>query len=182
MTSLRSGLAVALIALVAATGPAAAQQVQNLGTFKNWTAWKTADANGEVCYVSSAPQTTAPEGVRRSPIHFIVLYRQRVPVPSKPGEFAEMVNEVQSVFGYPLRDAPNPSANIDGRDYTMMPEGEAAWLASMADESSFVDAMKAGTRLIVKGQSLRGTDTTDTYDLGGVTAAMDEVRKNCTWI
>ena len=183
MTSFRLGLSAALIALLAfgAAAPATAQQMQNLGTFKNWTAWKGTDANGEMCYISSQPQSTAPDGVRRSPIHFLIIHRQKVPVPNQAGQFVKAVNEVQSMFGYPLRDAPLPSATIDGKAFQMMPEGEAAWLASTADEPNFVAAMKAGSTLVVKGQSQRGTDTTDTYDLGGVTAAMDAVAQNCSW-
>jgi hypothetical protein len=61
----------------------------------------------------------------------------------------------------------------------MVTEGEAAWLASTGDEISFVEALKAGSTLVVKGTSQRGTVTTDTYDLGGVTAAMAEIDKAC---
>ena len=111
----------------------------------------------------------------------LVIHRQKVPVPNQNGQFVKAVNEVQSMFGYPLREAPLPSASIDGKAFQMMPEGEAAWLASSSDEPSFVTAMKGGSTLVVKGQSQRGTDTTDTYDLGGVTAAMDAISQNCGW-
>jgi len=56
-------------------------------------------------------------------------------------------------------------------------DNEAAWLASTDDEPGFVAALKKGTSLIVTGTSLKGTKTTDTYSLGGVTAAMDAIDK-----
>ena len=172
MTSLRFGL-VALVttfALGAALSPALAQQAQNLGTFKSWTAWKGTDANGEMCYISSQPQATAPEGVRRSPIHFLVIHRKGLGTK----------NEVQTLIGYPFNSTnSNASASIDGKSFPMVTEGEAAWLASSADEPNFVAALKAGSTLVVKGTSQRGTNTTDTYDLGGVTAAMTEIDKAC---
>lgn len=173
MTSPRHGLATALTAVFAAAllaGPALAQQMQNLGTFKNWTAWKGTDANGEMCYISASPKSSAPEGVKRSPIHFLVIHRKGLGTK----------NEVQTLIGYPYNSSnSNASAAIDGKAYPMVTEGEAAWLASTADEPKFVEALKGGTLLVVKGTSQRGTNTTDTYDLAGVTAAMTTIDKAC---
>jgi hypothetical protein len=39
--------------------------------------------------------------------------------------------------------------------------------------------MQKGHSLIVKGTSRRGTNTTDTYSLQGVTAALESVAKEC---
>jgi hypothetical protein len=172
MTSLRTGLKTALVIslVLGAAAPALSQQMQNLGTFKTWTAWKGTDANGEMCYISAAPKSTAPEGVKRSPIHFLVIHRKGLGTK----------NEVQTLIGYPFNTgSSNASAAIDGKAFPMVTEGEAAWLASTADEPNFVAALKAGTVLVVKGTSQRGTDTTDTYDLAGVTAAMNEIDKAC---
>lgn len=172
MTSLRFGRAalISAFAMSAAIAPAFAQQAQNLGTFRNWTAWKGTDANGEMCYISAQPQSTAPDGVTRSPIHFLIIHRKGLGTK----------NEVQTLIGYPFNSSnSNASAAIDGQAFPMVTEGEAAWLASAADEANFVAAMKAGSSLVVKGTSQRGTNTTDTYDLGGVTAAMTEIDKAC---
>ena len=169
MTSLRLGL-VALLSSFAMTAPGLAQQAQNLGTFQNWTAWKGTDANGEMCYISSQPQTTLPAGVNRSPIHFLVIHRKGLGTK----------NEVQTLIGYPFNTTnSNASATIDGKSYPMVTEGEAAWLAATADEPGFVAALKAGAQLVVRGTSQRGTDTTDTYSLSGATAAMNEIDKAC---
>lgn len=169
MTSLRLGF-IALLTTFAMTAPALAQQAQNLGSFKFWTAWKGTDANGEMCYISSQPQSTLPDGVRRSPIHFLVIHRKGLGTK----------NEVQTLIGYPFNTTNSrASATIDGKSYPMVTEGEAAWLASTADEPGFVEALKAGSTLVVRGTSQRGTDTTDSYDLSGVTAAMTEIDKAC---
>lgn len=170
MTSLRLGLAALLTATALSAAPAMAQEAQNLGTFSFWTAWKGTDANGEMCYISSQPQDTEPDNVRRSPIHFLVVYRKGLGTR----------NEVQTLVGYPFNTTDsNASAAIDGKAYPMVTEGEAAWLASAADEPGFVEALKAGSQLVVRGTSTRGTNTIDTYDLSGVTAAMAEIAKAC---
>src|SRR5688572_30529109 len=113
MTSHRLGLTSALVmsfAIGAAIAPAYAQSMQNLGTFKNWTAWKGTDANGEMCYISAAPQSTAPEGVKRSPVHFLIIHRKGLGTK----------NEVQTLIGYPFNSSnSNASAAIDGKAYPM---------------------------------------------------------------
>lgn len=173
MTSSRLGLVLSLVACLAASSfaaPAIAQEATNLGTFKAWTAWKGRDANGEMCYISSQPEKSAPDGVNRSPIHFLVIHRKGLGTK----------NEVQTLIGYPFNTSgAGASATIDGKTYPMVTEGEAAWLASAGDEANFVAALKAGSTLVVKGTSQRGTNTTDTYSLGGVTAAMTEIDKAC---
>ena len=148
---------------------AAAAEPTSLGTFNAWTAWQGTDANGMICYISSQPTDSQPKNVNRDPIHFLVIHRKGLGTK----------NEVQTLIGYPFNANPNASAAIDGKTYPMVTEGGAAWLASAADESGFVTAMKGGKSLVVKGTSQRGTKTTDTYSLGGVTAAMAAIDKAC---
>jgi hypothetical protein len=176
MTLLRlvlAGLAAAgLVAGLAA--PAAAQEIKQLGTFKSWTAWSGSDANGLMCYISATPADWSPKEVggspvRRSPIHFLVINRKGLGTK----------NEVQTQVGYPFNAEANVTATVDGRSFPMVTEGEAAWLANEADEAPFVEAMKAGSKLVVTGTSAKGNRMTDNYDLSGVTAALGEISKAC---
>lgn len=169
-SKLVKGLCVSgLIAAQFLAGAALAQEATSLGTFKFWTAWKSTDANGTICYVSSQPQDSQPTNVNRDPIHFLIIHRKGLGTH----------NEVQTLVGYPLKGGSTPSVMVDGKSYSMVIEGSAAWLASAGDEASFVDGMKRGSQMVVKGTSQRGTNTTDTYSLSGVTAAMSEIDKTC---
>ncbi len=178
MTSSRIGLClVALLAgLSVSAAPVSAQEVKQLGTFKSWTAWTGSDANGPTCYISSAPESWTPQEVKgapvkRSPIHFLVINRKGLGTK----------NEVQTLVGYPFHPSnANVTATIDGKTYPMVTEGEAAWLAVEADEPAFVEAMKAGTKLVVKGTSQKGNNMSDNYSLAGVTAALGEINKACS--
>ena len=148
----------------------AAADATQLATFKTWTAWKGTDATGPVCYISSQPQGSEPANVKRSPIHFLIIHRKGMGTK----------NEVQTLIGYPFNTTSSgASATIDGKTFPMVTDGEGAWLADTSGEAAFVEAMKAGSTLTVKGTSQRGTNTTDTYSLGGVTAAMQEIDKAC---
>lgn len=176
MKSSTRGLLFSLLAgAIAVSGltPALAQDAgaTSLGTFKAWTAWQGTDANGTICYISATPTTSEPKGANRDPIHFLVIHRKGLGTK----------NEVQTLIGYPYNaQSPGASAAIDGKTYPMVTEGSAAWLASAGDEGGFVNAMKAGTNLVVKGTSQRGTNTSDTYSLGGATAAMAAIDKACS--
>lgn len=177
MTSITRTLLAGLLAggllVTQMTGAAFAQAAANatqLATFKAWTAWKGSDATGTVCYISAQPEKSEPGNVNRSPIHFLVIHRKGMGTK----------NEVQTLIGYPFNTTnSNASATIDGKTYPMVTDGEGAWLADTAGEAAFVAAMKAGSNLVVKGTSQRGTNTTDTYSLAGVTAAMSEIDKAC---
>ena len=164
------GLCAGVVAAVQLfSGAAFAQQAESLGTFNHWTAWKSSDANGVICYISSQPQDAQPTNVNRDPIHFLVIQRKGLGTK----------NEVQTLVGYPLENGSTPNVTVDGKSYAMIVEGSAAWLASTGDEAAFVDAMKRGSEMVVKARSQRGTNTTDTYSLSGVTAAMGEADKAC---
>ena len=178
MTSTRLKLVAAmgagLAALLLAGAPASAQEVKQLGTFNSWTAWTGSDANGLMCYISAEPESWSPKEiggapVRRSPIHFLVINRKGLGTR----------NEVQTLVGYPFHGTAAVSAEVDGSTYPMVTEGEAAWLAVEADEPAFVEALKAGSKLVVKGTSTKGNNMVDTYSLSGVTAAMNEISKAC---
>ena len=201
-----TGLMATALALSAA--PALAQAAPtNLGTFKAWTAWQGTDEYGKICFVSAAPDTSEPtqvngKPINRDPAHFLIIHRDKAPAINADGSaakdakgnpvFRKVRNEVQTLMGYPLQptsDSFTHSADVDGKSYPMksipddpatpIKDNEAAWLASMDDEAGFVAALKKGSKLVVHGTSAKGTKTTDTYSLGGVTAAMDAIDKAC---
>ena len=154
----------------AAAAPTPAAAPTSIGTFKSWTAWTGKDANGLICYVSAEPTTSKPDGLNRDPVHFLIVHRKGLGTK----------NEVQTLIGYALKKDSKPIATIDKKTYPMLADGNGAWLASAADEAGFVTTLKSGTTLTVKGTSQRGTETTDTYSLSGITAAMQAIDKACS--
>jgi len=179
MTSTRivlAGLLAGAACLAMATAPTYAQEIKQLGTYKAWTAWTGSDTNGPMCYISASPEDWSPKEVngspvRRSPIHFLVINRKGLGTK----------NEVQTQVGYPFHpSSANVTASVDGKTFPMVTEGEAAWLAVEADEATFVEALKAGTKLTVNGTSQKGNKMSDSYSLSGVTAALGEISKACT--
>jgi hypothetical protein len=140
--------------------------------------------------------------INRDPPHFLIIHRDRAPAVNPDGTaakdaagkpvFRKVRNEVQTLVGYPMKPTSDSffhQAIVDGKAYPMksipddpatnIVDSEAAWLASTDDEAGFVTALKGGSKLVVKGTSGRGTETTDTYSLAGVTAAMAAIDAAC---
>ncbi len=177
----------ALVALLGGIQATAAAEATKLGTFKDWIAWQSTDANGKICYISSNPQEKLPASLDHGDIYFFVINREKAPDFSngKDGTtFRPWHGEVQAQLGYAIKPDGNLSANIDGKVYPMRGDTstqKAMWLVSDADEPGFVNAMKAGSKLTVKSTSARGNDTTYTFSLSGVTAAMNKVDQVCPY-
>lgn len=145
-----------------------ANAAEGLATFNSWTVWKDVSSGQTICYISSNPAQIHPTNVTRGDIHFIVTLRP------------DNRTDVSTILGYPIhQQQPNASAEVDGRIFPMITQGEFGWLANLTDERSFVDAMRAGITLRVKATSQRGTNTVDTYSLRGVTAAYDRANREC---
>ena len=93
------------------------------------------------------------------------------------------VGEVSFTGGYPF--APNSMVTMDigGTVFQLTPGAETnaeyAWTASPEEDAKIIEAMKKGVDAVLKGNSARGTFTTDTFSLSGVTAATDEAAKRC---
>ena len=172
MTRKTGGLALglAVAAVMALTPVTQAQQATELGTFNAWSAYTATDQSGLLCFIIGEPTRSEPAGANRDPIKFLIV--QRKGMGSK--------NDVQTQIGYPYNttDA-KASVAIDGKSYVMAARGSTAWLASSGDEPGFVTAFKAGSQMVVRGTSQRGTNTVDTYSLSGATAAMNAIDAAC---
>jgi hypothetical protein len=59
-------------------------------------------------------------------------------------------------------------------NFTLFSRGNSGWVENAAEEPQLVAAMKAGTSMTVKAISRRGTNTSYSYSLKGVTAASEQ--------
>tara|TARA_R110000751_G_scaffold107645_5_gene203853 strand:+ start:8540 stop:9046 length:507 start_codon:yes stop_codon:yes gene_type:complete len=150
-------------------GSALAQSPPSLiKQFSAWGAYSYSAANSKVCYVLSLPTRKQPDGVNHGDIFFLISQR--------PGQ--NISYEPQAKMGYTLQDGSKVTVKIDGRDFTLFTQNDSAWVENAAEEPSLVAAMRAGSNMTVDAISRRGTKTSYTYSLSGVTAALDEI-KNC---
>ncbi|MDP4822668.1 MAG: invasion associated locus B family protein [Aestuariivirgaceae bacterium] len=140
-----------------------------IGTFGDWQAYSYTGKDGKVCFVMSAPKDTKPDNVKRDPANFLVTHRPKQNVTS----------EISVIIGYTFKEGGPVVVEVEGQSFTLNPSGDGAWAQTAADDRKIVASLKKGTTMLVKGTSWRGTVTSDTYSLTGISAAMDKIDEAC---
>jgi hypothetical protein len=140
-----------------------------LGNFETWDAYKSKEAQGVVCYVVAEPQTKLPAAAKRDPIFMVIN--------TWPGHKVKHQPNIQ--IGYPFKEGSAATAQIGSDKFSFFTVADSAWLKTAEEETNFLNAMRQGSELQVQGTSRRGTLTTDTYALKGVSAALDKAAAAC---
>jgi hypothetical protein len=148
---------------------AKAEEPTTLGIFDNWTAYTYKNAAGTVCYVVSKPTGSEPRNVKRDPAFFLVTHR--------PAQ--KVRNEVSTIIGYPFKENTTVAVRVDNAAFELFTNGDGAWADTAVKDKQIVGAMVKGQKLSVKGTSRRGTQTTDTYSLSGIKAALAKIDEIC---
>jgi invasion protein IalB len=164
-------LTIAAIAVIGASAGASAQQ--EVGVFKAWKAFTQDDPDGKLCFVASQPTDSkySQKISDRDAAFFMITS-----IPAK-----SIRNEASTIIGYPFAPNSTVTVDIDGKKFSMFTnesQGDTAW-AVVEQQEALVAAMKSGTRMTVEGKSRRGTISTDSYSLSGVTAALDKATAEC---
>lgn len=172
MMSLRSiPSLVSAVALLWAT-PLAAQSSEGaveIGRFGQWILHQNAGNGEKVCFVASQPQKKEPASANRSAIVFYISAWPKDGIKS----------EVSVKLGYPIKADGPVVVSVDSDEFQLFAKDDRAYVSDATDELKLIEAMKKGTWVIVKGTSARGTQTTDTYSLMGVTKALQEMASAC---
>jgi hypothetical protein len=163
--------ALAAGATAAVAQPAGGDQPTLLGQFGDWGAYKATPGGKPVCFAISKPTSavTDPAGRSRDASYLFISTR--------PAE--KVKNEVSTVVGYPQKPSANTTATIGAQTYAMYPQNDGAWIRNAAEEAKMVDAMRKGSDIVIRSESSRGTKTTDTYSLKGISEALDKVAEEC---
>jgi Invasion associated locus B (IalB) protein len=155
----------------AAAAAAGGAEPTLIGQFGTWGAY-TATPNGKkVCFALAKPSSskTNPPNRPRDPAYAFVSTR--------PAE--KVSNEVSIMIGYTLKPGSESSLEVGGASYAMYTQGDGLWIKNAAEEERMVDAMRKSADVTVKGVSAKGTETTDTFSLKGLSQALDKLAQDC---
>ena len=148
---------------------AAAQEATFVGTHRDWYTFTFEEGGELACFMASKPTKEEGDYTVRGEVYLFVTHRP-----------ANASRDVVSVItGYSYQPDSEVDVTIGDQLYDLFTFEDTAWAPDEAADSSLVGAMKAGTTMIVKGRSSRGTLTTDTYSLLGFTAAYNEITRIC---
>ncbi len=154
----------------AATPGGDAQPVQ-LGLYGDWGAYAATPGGRKVCFALAKPNSsqTNPPNRPRDPAYFFVSTR--------PAE--KVKEEVSVIIGYPFKANSDAAAEIGSTNFAMYTQADGAWIKNAAEEARMVDTMRKGSDLVIKGESGRGTKTTDVYSLKGIDQALKRIAQEC---
>jgi invasion protein IalB len=164
-----AGAGAAAAAGAGAAAAAAGGKPAPLQTYGDWAAYAIKGEKARACYAVSAPKDRQPASLKRDPGYLFVTHR--------PTEGVR--NELSFTVGFDVKTNAPAKAEIGAASFDLVAKGGNLWIKNAAEEAKALDAMRKGSRLVVKAQSLRGNTSTDVYSLSGLAQALDRVQKEC---
>ncbi len=143
---------------------------EQLGSYGEWGAYAAQSGRNRTCYALGQPKERTPKAKLKDASAYIFIS-------TRPAE--NIHNEVAINLGYATKDGSAAVADIDGDSYELITKGTNAWVKDQTREREFVGAMRGGAKLIVKAASSKGTSTTDSYSLKGMSDALARAVQEC---
>jgi hypothetical protein len=165
----KSALALALVASLAFTAGASAQQVRLLGEHRAWSSYAANDASGEVCFAMTKPESVAP-----TPDGYSQAY---IYITNRPAE--NVSNEFNLVAGFSFQPDSLATVSVGGQAFNLFTQGDAAWLDDTGQAGALASAIRAGSSMVVEGTTAAGIKVMQTYSLSGATAAQQSIGAEC---
>ena len=151
-------------------GADAQPKPEPLASNANWAAHSFVTDGNKVCYMYAKPASSKGNYKRRGEPNVMVTRRQG----------SRTTEEVSVTSGYPYPAKKPVRVTIDGRRFSFdVTQDEHAWVSEESLDATVVKAMIRGRALTVRGTSLKGTYSEDTYSLIGFTKIRDAIVRAC---
>jgi len=148
----------------------AESDLKSLGKFKDWQSFILLNEGIKTCFAQSTPVVKAPKKFKRDDSRLFVSFR--------PGE--NVKNEISVTNGYEFKLKAPVAAKSGKKSYDLFSKGRFAWVVDDKDDIKLISTMKKASRLMIIGNSEKGTQTTDHYSMMGFTKAYNAAKKNCS--
>jgi hypothetical protein len=151
--------------------PVADNEPKLLGQYGEWGAYTASPGGKKVCFALAKPGSskTDPANRPRDPAYLFVSTR--------PAE--KVKDEVSVIIGYAIKPNAEVIAAVGPANFALYSQEDGAWVKNQPDEAKMIDAMRKGSDVVIKGESGKGTKTTDTFSLKGIAQALDRVGQEC---
>ena len=156
-----------LCAIISTPAMAASPKLE--GVFSDWTVYSRDDGGDKSCYAISEPKSKTPSNVKHGDVYFLVSNWKSGAAKEQPSFLS----------GYALKTTRAPKARIGSSSTTMYAADNEAFIESSADERSLVAKMRAGATMRIQAVSARGTETSYSFSLKGITAALRKAKSAC---
>ena len=150
--------------------PLKAEELKEIGKFKDWQTMVLIEPTGTVCFAQSSPVLQAPKSNQRDARLFVTF---------RPNE--KIIDEISASPGYKFNQNNSVTAT-SGKEkikFEIVQQG-FAWIADNKIEKKMVNVMKKGSRLMITGYNQNGSQTIDHYSLLGFSKAYDAAKTACS--
>ena len=150
--------------------PLKAEELKEIGKFKDWQTMVLIEPTGTVCFAQSSPVLQAPKSNKRDARLFVTF---------RPNE--KIIDEISASPGYEFNQNNSVTAT-SGKEkikFDIVQQG-FAWIADNKIEKKMVNVMKKGSRLMITGYNQNGSQTIDHYSLLGFSKAYDAAKTACS--
>ena len=159
-----------LIIFILSTTSSYAEEIKKLGKFKDWEALVLIKENEMVCFAQSKPILQSPKSKTREARLFVTF---------RPND--KITNEIATTSGYEYNSQNSILAKSGKTKYKFdLVQDSFAWIVENKVEKKMIKTMKRGSRIMITGYNVSGSQTIDHYSLLGFTKAYNEVKKQCT--
>jgi len=165
-----NSLCISFIIILISFAARSAEDLKNIGKFKDWETFTVIESNNKICFAQSIPILRAPKKFERNPSRLFVSFR--------PTE--DIKDEVSATSGYTFQKEKIVKAKTGKKTYDFFSREEFAWILDTEEEQRFIKAMKKASRVMIIGRTEKGKQTIDHYSLMGFTKAYDAAKKNCS--
>ena len=162
-------ISISLLLLFSFT-PLKAEEIKEIGKFKDWQTMVLIEPTGIVCFAQSSPVLQAPKSNQRDARLFVTF---------RPNE--KIIDEISASPGYEFNQNNSVTAT-SGKEkikFDIVQQG-FAWIADNKIEKKMVNVMKKGSRLMITGYNQNGSQTIDHYSLLGFTKAYNAAKTACS--
>ena len=147
----------------------AEENLKNVGKFKDWETYVLMQNENKICFAQSKPIVRAPKKLKRDPSRLFVSFRPK----------ENIKNEISVTNGYDFKIKSPVTAKSGKRIYDLFSQGRFAWVVDGEEEIKLIKTMKKASRLMIVGNTDKGSQTTDHYSMMGFTKAYNLAKKSC---
>lgn len=140
-----------------------------VGSFGDWDAYVFDENGNKVCYMASKPKRAEGNYSKRGEIFALLTHR--------PAEGTK--NVFSFITGYTYKPGSDANVEVNGEKFALFTQDDTAWAPDAETDDQLAQAIRAGSNMVVKGTSSRGTVTKDTFSLRGSASAHDKITKEC---
>ncbi|MBJ7414105.1 MAG: hypothetical protein JHC88_01345 [Niveispirillum sp.] len=149
--------------------PATAAEPRLIGIFRDWNAFMLEEASGPVCWMVSRPKKMEGDFTKRGDVFLMITHR--------PAE--RTFDVVNFIAGYPFAEHAEVQVQVGKQSFKLFSKDEQAWAREADTDHAIAQALRQGSTLVVRGTSLRGSRTTDTFSLAGSGGAYQAIGDAC---